>query len=355
MIISGFSVISSYGIGFSAFESGIGDERCALSTIDSDDGRPVPGVARVPNFDVRSVLGDDSVNIDRLGRPAALAMGTVGLLLDEYDTESTVAERRGIVLGGAMMTADRSMSIMRESLTGTAPYHVDPKLLPGSAMNYPSSQCAIRYGLKGLNSTVTTGRLTGLSALNYTRRMHERGRADVVLAGAIEDLNQQRCRLVEQAHGQRRSPLGEGACVFLTESEESARRHGRSNLIGILALEFGTATSVESAGEVLAHRITRALRRSGLVAEDVWAVAVSAPEGATRIEELHAVSSTIRDQPRTFAVDHLIGDTDGASGCFQLLGGFVRARRDPVPGGNILLVTSVDPDGQVGCGLFRIH
>lgn len=356
MIISGISVISPYGIGYREFASGVHDGRCALSVTEFDEPwaypftRPHPCTAAVPDFDIRAVLDDKSININRLGRPAGLAMGAVGMLLRDNDLSGYEPRDRGIVLGGALVTADRSASIMQESVTSAAPYYVDPKLLPGSAMNYLASQCAIRFGLKGLNSTVTAGRTTGLSILNYARRAHASGRAGVLLAGAAEDLNPQRCWLIRHGRADAQPLLGEGCCVFLTESRESAAEHGRPELIEVLGLEFGVAVEEGSAAEVLASRIGKALKSADLASDDVWAAAISGLRGTGGADELAAVNMAL-GSPRVLTNEHLIGDTDGASACFQLLGAVAGATGS----GEILLVTSIDPDGQVGCGLFRIN
>jgi 3-oxoacyl-[acyl-carrier-protein] synthase II len=50
----------------------------------------------------------------------------------------------------------------------------------------------------------------------------------------------------------------------------------------------------------------------------------------------------------------LIGDTDGASAAFQVVIALAHANDTPRPDGTIVLITSVDPDGQVGCGVFRV-
>ncbi|HEX6339800.1 beta-ketoacyl synthase N-terminal-like domain-containing protein [Umezawaea sp.] len=341
MIISAMSVISPFGLGTGAFADGVLAREPRLSTVEDDVPFAVQGA--VDGFDVGAILGETK-NLANLGRAAGLAVGAVALLLREHDLAEFEPAERALVLGGGLISSDRAMGIMRESLTNPYPYQVNTKAFPSSVMNYSAAQCAIRFGLKGSNSTVTTGRTTGLSVLNYARRLHRGGRSPVVLAGAVEDLNPRRSWLAWHGLGAR-DPLGEGCCVFLTESEESALAHGRRPVAEVLALEFGYAPRPEAAAGALATRVRRALHRAGVAEGDVWAAAVSGSSSA----ELAAVEAVLGAGARVLEPAGLIGDTDGASAAFQLSTAIACGA-----GGDVAVVTSVDGDGHVGCGVFRI-
>lgn len=341
MIISAMSVISPFGLGTDAFTEGVHAREPALSTVDGD--LPCARQGEVTGFDIEEILGETK-NLANLGRSAGLAVGTVALLLREHDLAEFAPAERAMVLGGDLISTDRAMGIMRESLTNAQPFQVNTKAFPSSVMNYSAAQCAVRFGLKGSNSTVTTGRMTGLSVLNYARRIHRHGRSPMVLACAVEDLNPQRSWLTWHGRGTR-DPLGEGCCVFLTESGESARAHGRRPVAEVLALEFGVAPRPEAVVDTLAARIRRALSRANLAERDVWATAVSGSSS----EELAAVAAVLGAGARVVEPASLIGDTDGASAAFQLATAIAFGSE-----GDIAIVTSADPDGQVGCGVFRI-
>jgi 3-oxoacyl-[acyl-carrier-protein] synthase II len=350
MMISAMSVISPYGIGTQAFVDGVRAGRVQLSVVDDQAGTPQPLAGVVPPFDVAELLGEKRP-LRNLGRPGGLAVGAVALLLREHDLADLEPGERGLVLGGDLMTTDRAMDIMRDSLTEAMPYHVNAKQFPGSVMNHPAAQCAMKFDLKGPNATVTAGRVTGLSVLNYARRLHRAGRAPVVLAGAVEDVNPRRSWITWHGHGEgSTAPLGEGCCLFLTESRESALRNGRKPVAELLAMDFGAATLPESVTETLAARIRRALTRSGVVPGDVSAAFLSGVDGDA---EHAAVASVLgRYAPMSFPAS-LIGDMDGAMAAFQLAAAIAE------PAGSlatdrVALITAVDPDGQVGCGVFRI-
>ena len=346
-VISAMSVISPHGLGTGAFTSGVLAGRTTLSTVDPADGVPYEKAGVVERFDLTSIIGE-AKNLAALGRAAELAVGTTGLLLRRHDLAEYPATAKAVVLGGDLIATDRAMELTRQSLTNPQPFQVDTKAFPSSVMNNSAAQCAIRFGLRGPNTTVTTGRMTGLSVLAYARRLHRQGRAPVVLAGAVEDLTPRRSWLTWHGHGAGEdSPLGEGCCVFLMESAESAAAHGRAPLAEPLALEFGVAPHPDEAAEVLAARIQRALDVTGHSAGEVSSVVVSRESA---VAELTAVAKVFGADRAVLEPASLIGDTDGASAAFQLATAIVRNR---APGGTAL-VTSVDPDGLVGCGLFRL-
>ena len=346
MILSAMSVISPYGVGTRAFTDGIRAGAVAVTPKSIEDDLPHTGTGLVPEADL-APLTAAAKGKRTLGRGGGLAVGAVGLMLGEHDLADVPSGKRGLVLGGDLVTTDRAMAIMRDSLTSSAPYHINAKEFPGSVMNHAAAQCAIRFDFKGPNATVTAGRVTGLAVFNYARRLHRAGRASTLLVGAVEDFNERRAWLTWHGHGEQASdPLGEGACVFLAESAQSAREHGRTPLAEVLALEFASARQSESQTDVLSRAIRRALDRAGLAPSDVRACALSGVDGDP---EHQAVTATIGTHPRLLHPARLIGDTDGAAAVFQLAAAIATA-----DGGEVALVTATDPDGQVGCGLFRV-
>lgn len=351
-VITAMSVISPFGLGADVFARGVLDGRTALSavhpsTVDCSGGLPYAAAGVVGEFDLAAIIGD-AKNLTAPGRAAGLAVGAVGLLLRRHDLAEYPAIAKAVVLGGDLIGTDRAMMLTRQSLTSAQPFQVDTKAFPSSVMNNSAAQCAIRFGLRGPNTTVTTGRMTGLSVLAYARRLHQQGRAPVVLAAAVEDLTPHRSWLTWHGHGAGSAdPLGEGCCVFLVESAEMAAEHGRVPLAEPLALEFGVAPNPDAAPEVLAARIRRALGAVGGSVAGVSSVVVSR---RCAVAERLAVTEVFGRDRRVREPASLIGDTDGASAAFQLATAIAHGAES----GSVALVTSADPDGHVGCGLFRI-
>ncbi|GLZ29096.1 hypothetical protein Lesp02_12860 [Lentzea sp. NBRC 105346] len=342
MIISAVSVISPFGVGLDAFTEGMRSGRSTLSTVDADVPQKQEGLA---SFEIGDIL-DEVPSFRVLGRAGSLALGTVGLLQDSLSPYSP--GERAVVMGGNLIATDRAMGLTIESLIASPPYQVDTKQFPSSLMNHCAAQTAIRFKMRGPNTTITTGRVTGLSVLGYAKRLHALGRAPMVLAGVVEDMNPRRSWLTWHGHGAGSTdPLGEGCCVFMIEAAEAAAAHGRPALVEVLALEFGVPLRVDGLADALAARMHRALDRAGLSVGDVRTAVVSGPFAS---DELSAVSTVLGSGTRVLEPASLIGDTDGASAAFQLATAIAHAP----PEGELAMVTSVDPDGHVGCGVFRI-
>ncbi len=318
--ISLMSVLSPAGTGAGAYAEALrsGTRAPGGAVPDLDTGTPEPLPSRVRLAD----------------RPSDLALAAIGSLLDGVAMEDWPPERRAIVLGSGAAGIDQSMTLTRDSLTRPRPDNVNPALVPACVMNYASAQAAIRFGLRGPNATVTAGRLTGLAALGYARRLLSRDRADAVICGAYEGLSDRRVAIAEAAGVKR--PAAEGCCVFLVEPAERAHARGRPVLAEVLSLETGVFGEPGDAAGVLRDTAVRALRRAGAAADDV---ALLVPGGG---EDVLAAARTVRPAD-------VIGDAFGAASALQ-----VAAAVTECPPGGLALITSADPDGHAGACLLRI-
>lgn len=280
-------------------------------------------------------------------RPSEMATETIGALLGEGVLDGCPPSRRGLVIGSGAAGMDQTMTVTTDSLTRDPPYLVGSALVPACVMNYASALCAIRYDIRGPNVTVTAGRVTGLAALAYGRRLLRCGRADLVVCGAYEDWNERRTaieRLLagDRAGGERPVP-GEGCCVFLLETAGHARLRGRPALAELVALEAGTATGTVDRHTVLAGVLDRALRRAGVDGADV-AVAVTSADDERTCRSALPDATWVRPA-------EVVGDTYGAEAAFQLAAALLADRDGP---DRLAVVAATDPDGQVGCAMLRL-
>lgn len=319
-VISAFEVMTSAGVGAEPFAA-------ALAPGAAPVHGPVPGFA----------TGDDSTVASRVrlaDRPSAMALAAIASLLPDGAARSWDPARRALVLGSGAAGIDQSMTVTRDSLTRPRPDNVNPALVAACVMNYASAQAAIRFDLRGPNATVTCGRVTGLAALGYARRLLAAGRADAVICGAYEDMNERRTGIAAAAGVA--GPAAEGCCVLLVESAERARAHGRPVLAEVLAVETGVFTEPGDAHDALRSVAERALRRAEAVPEDVGLVVPGGDEdplpGARVVRPAEAV-----------------GDAFGAAAALQLAAAVIAGSR-----GTLALVTATDPDGHAGACLLRV-
>ncbi|NJP33335.1 beta-ketoacyl synthase N-terminal-like domain-containing protein [Micromonospora thermarum] len=341
VVISGLAVVSPFGLGTGPFAAGWRAARPAVSPGEA------PPVARLPEL-----TGDDFTPNRRVRlkeRSSALAVGTVGALLAAYDLGDVPAARRGVVLGSALASLDSYLAVSGGSLAGAKPHFIDHNLMPPGIMNYTSSQAAIRFDLRGPNVTVTSGRATGLTALGCARRLVAAGRADAVLAGAFEAISPRRLRL-ETAADRAPALTGEGCCVFLVETAESAERAGRRVLATPLALTAGYFPEPDEGRAALHRVVTRALRQAGVTAGDVATVVRGAAAPGRYADDETAVLADVLPGVRVLDPATRVGDTYGASAAFGVAAALVEADTEPSAG--VTLVTSIDPDGQVACAVL---
>lgn len=355
LVFSAWSAVSPFGIGNEPFREGIRGRRRAVADLDRE-AHPGPFAqgALVPGFSAAEHVGRKGTRT--MDRVTALAVATVGRLLADGGPQLTARpEETGLVLGTGSGSVQSIMDFTRDSLTGERPYHVDPSRFPNTVMNRAAGQSAIWHGIKGPNTTIAGGRLTGITALSYAARLHRGGHCTRVLCGAAEEYSVQRSWL--EWHGRagedRGTPLGEGGAVFLLETAEDAVAAGRRPLARLLATGFRASGSADGLRRELAECIRGALRAAGARTEDVRLVAPSDAGGAhAGIEEAAVADVLGAVRPEWLHCRPLLGDTSAASASFQLAAVLAAAGDEGIEPGRLALVTAVDQDGTVGCALL---
>ncbi|MFJ8860125.1 beta-ketoacyl synthase N-terminal-like domain-containing protein [Streptomyces sp. NPDC102451] len=348
LVFSAWSAVSPFGRGSEAYGSGLRQGVSALSDVDQGTWPgPYAQAATVPDFSAAEALGKKGTRT--MDRVTALAVSTVGQLLEACGPDlAEPPERTGLVLGTGSGSVQSIMDFTRDSLTGGKPYHVDPARFPNTVMNRATGQSAIWHGIKGPNTTIAGGWLTGLLALSYAARLFRGGHCDRVLCGAAEEYSVQRAWLEwHSADDTARTPLGEGGTAWLLETAESARAAGRAPLARLRATRFRTYHSPDEASAALTRCVRDALADAGVSASDVGFVA---PLGTPGEED--AVRTALGTEPaRWLRVRPLLGDTSAAATGFQTTA-VLAAHEGGLSSGTAALITGIDRDGTVGCAVL---
>jgi 3-oxoacyl-[acyl-carrier-protein] synthase II len=351
-VISAWSAVSPFGIGRTAFAEGIAARRSAQAPVDPLAwDTPDSQACVVPGFDIREVLGRKGTR--SMDRATGLAVATVGRLFDDsgLDERDRGGEGAALVLGTTTGSAQSIMDFTRESLTGEKPFFVDPARFPNTVMNCAAGQCAIWHHLQGPNATVAGGRVAGLHALNYGRRLLASGRARSVLAGAVEEYSHARAWLETRSSGGE-SVLGEGcAMVRLTLPDDVGSGTELAELLGV---GFGVFSG-DDPRVALASSVSRAIRAAGVEPGELryWAPSSSGTSEAAQREAVENATGSL-DGVRIVGTGGL-GDTGGASAVFQLAAVLATAGDDPGSRGEVALISSVDREGVAGCALLRLR
>jgi 3-oxoacyl-[acyl-carrier-protein] synthase II len=251
-------------------------------------------------------------------------------------------------------------------MTLSEPYMVSPEAFPNTVMNFAAGQCAIWNKLRAVNTTISGGRMAGILALRYARRMLQFGYAEGILVGSVEELSAPLAWATHTlcaARGQKAPRLGEGCAIFMLERAEAVERAGRTPCAEILACEAGFdapaldgAAAPGSLGRALAQCVRRALERASLTPADVWAVS-SRASGMATLDEAEAQGLALALEGHrpgeTIAIGQRIGECFSASGALQLASLLALFDNAGASAGRIGLVTSVSHSGGVGCAIVR--
>ncbi|CCH30531.1 beta-ketoacyl synthase N-terminal-like domain-containing protein [Actinosynnema sp. NPDC047251] len=336
LVFSAWSAVSPFGVGSAAFAEGV---RAGASALAPSDG-PFPTAALVPDFSAQEALGRKGTR--SMDRVTALAVSTVGRLLEECGPDLLAQpDRVGVVLGTGSGSVQSIMDFTRDALTGDKPYHVDPALFPNTVMNRAAGQSAIWHKIKGPNTTIAGGALTGLLALSYATRLLRGGHCDRVLVGAAEEYSTQRAWLEWRGSEGSAAPLGEGGAVFLLESEHAAAAAGRPVLARPVATRFRGFFEPSGAGAALTTCVRSALAEAGVAADDIAFVSTDGAHEDAVVEALGRTPEWVRCAP-------LVGDTSAAAASFQLAAAVATGRSGHA------LVTGVESDGTVGCTVLEL-
>ncbi|MFG3253804.1 beta-ketoacyl synthase N-terminal-like domain-containing protein [Streptomyces sp. NPDC048172] len=356
-VITAWSAVSPYGLGRTAHAEGITAGGPTAAALDTETWRgPDTTACLVPDFEVRKVLGKAGTRT--MDRMTGLAVTAVRELFQEAeDAGSPVPGGTGtaLVLGTALGSAQTQHTFVRASYEEAKPYDVPAQMMPSVLMNCPASATAIRFGLKGPNTTVAGGRSAGLLALAYARRLLAAGRAERTVVGAVEEYSAARAWLEQHsAEAPGTVPLGEGCAVLVLEPGDAEGAQTHPPLAELLAIDVRADVRGDLPG-TLGACVDEALARSGTGTEEVWAALGGGLPGAYGAAEQALLTERFGSEATERLAGHeLIGDTSGASGAFQLAAALVGAADDPDSAGRTAVVTSVDRDGLVACAVLRL-
>ncbi|WP_328630016.1 beta-ketoacyl synthase N-terminal-like domain-containing protein [Streptomyces lycii] len=350
LVFSAWSAVSPFGTGAEAYSAGL---RSATSAVGALDPEAYPGpyerAGLVDGFSAAAALGKKGTRT--MDRVTALAVSTVGELLERCGSSLLERpERVGLVLGTGSGSVQSIMDFTRDSLTGDRPYLVDPARFPNTVMNRAAGQSAIWHGIKGPNTTIAGGWLTGLLALGYAARLHRGGHCDRVLCGAAEEFSVQRAWLEwHAAEEAARPPLGEGGAAWLLEPGDEARAAGREPLARLLTTRFRAYHRPQDAGPALTECVRGALAEAGVSG---GAVRLVAPLGAPGEEYAVLRALPAGSDPEWIRCRPLLGDASAAATGFQLAAVLAAAGDGRPAAGELSLVTGIDRDGTVGCAVL---
>ncbi len=268
--VTGVGVVSSIGLGraafFRALEAGISGISPVASFDASQLGRQYAG--EVQGFDARDHL--THAEIRRMGRCSAMALAAARMAIAdaELGAQELVGPRTAVVLGTTMGEAQILEELIPRYGSTLLPIHV-----------------ARAIGAQGMVMTLPAACAAGNYAIGFAADLIRAGRADIVVTGAAELLQELQfsgfVRLAAMAP-ERCQPfdlnrqgllLGEGAGLLVLESEAHAARRGARPQAEVAGYGLScdayhiTRPHPDATGSIAAMRA--AIERSGIAPGDI--------------------------------------------------------------------------------------
>ena len=290
-VITGAGVISPLGAGVREFETALYAGACAFAP--SREFGPYI-TAEIADFDPRAWLRGGIRALDRTARLLSVAsyfaLAEAGLDLSAMPEGSPDL---GLVCGTMLGSVHSIASFDWDGIVD-GPEYVSPLAFPNTVINSAAGQAAIRFKLRGVNSTVCMGMASGLYALGYAADVLRFRRAGALLAGGVEELCEE-CLVGLQKSGALSATgsvrpfagardgtvAGEGAALLMLEGEDDARARGVRPTIAIAGVgstgggqHLYTTDGVEAVDAEYAIRL--ALEQAGIDAPQVACIIASA-------------------------------------------------------------------------------
>jgi len=331
--ITGFGVVASLGIGRSAWTAALRDGTIPAPAPPTAafDARAYPEarVAEVPDFEPSRFLGEKGLrSLDRQTKllvvAARLCLHDAGLKKDGRFVALS-PERVGFCAGNAYGSLEAISELDRVAVLEDARY-INPAKFPNTVANSASGYVSIWEDLRALNVAISDGSCGALDSLACADIYLSCGRADAILVGGGEALSEPLYvawkRAGRLAGG---TPLGEGAALFVLETEESAKARGArvaARLLGLGTSFHGPAHDgvlLHAAPEAMERAVDDAVTDAGLLAGDIDLVVSGASRsGAYAAAELGGIARALGESVPIAAPKSLFGETLGASGALGM-------------------------------------
>lgn len=354
--ITGMGVITSLGDSPHDLHSALCDGQqasyslgdCKLEDVTCTQG------GSIASFQAESYLkGKPLRALDRTGRIVAAA-AKLALENSGWTPESLDKHEAGLVLGTMFGSVRTIAEFDRRGLT-QGPAYVSPMDFANTVINAAAGQTAIWHNLRGINSTIACGNISGLMALGYAADLIRHSGHTAILAGGGDEFcfesfcGFERAGWLCKANGHDEFPvpfaaarsgfaLGEGVALLMLEDWDSATARGAA----VLGEIRGHGSAYDPDGnrdcgpETIARAMAAALNDSGVHPSEIGCLSASANGSvfADKNEAL-AVKALFNGAGESIpitAIKSMLGESLGASGALQAVDLIETIRTQALPG-----------------------
>ncbi len=351
VVVTGMGMITPLGHTVDSTWQAIVSGKSGVTRIDHFDASDLSCqiCSRVKNFDASLYMPEKEAKkrdiFIQYGMAAAMqAIEDSGLQVTDAN-----AHRIGLAMGsgiGGLPSIEKNHSILVES----GPRRISPFFIPSALINMIAGHLSIQYGMKGPNIALVSACTTGTHNIGVAARTIAYGDADVMVAGASEMATTKlgvsgfaamRALSTRNDEPEKASRpwdkdrdgfvLGDGAGIFVLESEEHARARGAkiyAELIGFgMSADAYHMTSPDPEGKGGAASMDAALADAGISPEAVQYInahGTSTPAGDEL--EIMGIKRSFGDHAYKLAVSstksmtgHLLGAAGAVEAIFSIL------------------------------------
>jgi 3-oxoacyl-[acyl-carrier-protein] synthase II len=297
VVVTGLGAVTSAGLGIQATLETMRRNEVRLSPVTNFPLRDARSrlVGRVASFKASEV--DRRIDFEGLNQISRFAVAAGKLALDHAGLKVTPnnGERAGVVMG--VCNGPSEMGHM-DSVFSSENFAADVGSFSNITANSTAGWVSNALYLKGVNASLSPGPHAGLQSLAYAYDALVENRAEVVLAGAADEVyaqtfynydgigflyaGEQELDYRLRMESDKRKVLGEGAAMICLETAEAAAKRGAP----ILAEMLGYGSSMDAQGflepnldcDGMKRAIRLALSRAKVSAADVR-LAIWAPQG----------------------------------------------------------------------------
>lgn len=316
VVITGMGVISPLGNNLNDFWANVKKGKCGIDYIKAFDTKDfdVKVAGEVKDFNPKDYLSPkEAKRLDKFCQfaiaGADMAVKDSGLCLDKIDKT-----RFGVIVGsgvGGIETIEEEARVIREK----GPRRVKPLFVPMIIINMVAGNLAIRYGAKGICTSIVTACATGNNAIGEAFRAVKNNYADVMIAGGSEasitplamagftnltalskstDVNRASIPFDKERSG---FVMGEGAGILILESLSHAQKRGAKIYAEIVG--YGSTcdayhmTSPDPSGEQAANAMKLAIKEGNVEKEQISYI------------NAHGTSTPYNDKFETLAIKNV--------------------------------------------------
>ncbi len=367
IVITGLGTVSPAGTDITSFWKAVSAGKSLIKPVSGFDTSMFNShnAAELADFDPREFIQRKSIKyLDKISR-LSISAGTLALKDAGLEISPDNATEVGVVLG-SMFGGWESIAEFNRQMLQYKMKRVNPLLFTNTVPNSPAGQMSIEFGIKGLNTSLSSGFASSTDAIGKALNYLQLGKVQAIIAGGAEELNPwimgsfDKLDYLSNTKNKQGLFLGEGAAMLVLETVQHAQAR-KANVYAKISAYNSTynSSSLESAVE---QTLALALDEAKLKPSDINYINVEG-SGFTKSDaaEKSAINNIFKESADKIPLSSIkptIGHCLGAAGAFDAIACILSMKHNTIPPKikkevNKALSISLSPEGNCACLIFE--